>query len=303
MARKEYTLDEFEQELKNFVTGCGAKITNTNTEEVNQLFRNEAIVLRRIWCNEERECNITDYEKKYKEAIERAKDFMNGEVHFALRRGESVACWIFPELRESEDERIREWLIRLISTNGYRELESDPMPCNRMDILSWLERQKCPSQREIDDAYLKEICDAKHEIEKQKPVELGEVYEKIRREIIDTIHRAANDNGVHISECLENKYIAYLDMLKPVEWSEEDEKHITSIIDIIRVYETSWLTDSEAEESMDKDIEWLKSLKPQNRWKPSDEQLTILLNASNGNYMSAYYRSVLSELYRNLKEL
>ena len=43
-----------------------------------------------------------DYEKKYNEALERAKDFKNGIAHYALNPGESIVNWIFPELRKEE---------------------------------------------------------------------------------------------------------------------------------------------------------------------------------------------------------
>ena len=52
-------------------------------------------------------------------------------------------------------------------------------------------------------------------------------------------------------------------------------------------------------------IDWLKSLRPQNRWKPSDEQMKILLQAvayfgvswTNKDYL------VLQSLYLDLKKL
>lgn len=47
-----------------------------------------------------------------------------------------------PSLTEIKDERIRKWLIRLIETAGYRELETDPMPYKRMDVIAWLKKQK-----------------------------------------------------------------------------------------------------------------------------------------------------------------
>ena len=77
------------------------------------------------------------YEKKYKEALERAIDFKNGEVHYPLEPGESIVNWIFPELREHEDEKIRKSLIK-----HFREYESctfDGLPNTK--VLDWLERQ------------------------------------------------------------------------------------------------------------------------------------------------------------------
>lgn len=32
-------------------------------------------------------------------------------------------------------EKIRKWLIRLIETAGYRELEANPMPCTRREMV------------------------------------------------------------------------------------------------------------------------------------------------------------------------
>jgi len=83
-----------------------------------------------------------DYEKKYKEALQRAKDFKDGIVHHALEPGESIVNWIFPELRESEDEKIRKGIIKFFS-------ESDVIPIISYEAkqawLDWLERQKTPS--------------------------------------------------------------------------------------------------------------------------------------------------------------
>ena len=52
-----------------------------------------------------------DYEKAYKEALERAKNLRKD----AIDMGESIRAKqceiIFPELAESKDEKIRKWLI------------------------------------------------------------------------------------------------------------------------------------------------------------------------------------------------
>jgi hypothetical protein len=55
------------------------------------------------------------------------------------------------------------------------------------------------------------------------------------------------------------------------EWSEEDEKILQGIWDEILANkhdakECEWKT-------YDKFLNWLNSLRPQNRWKPSDEQM------------------------------
>jgi hypothetical protein len=51
-----------------------------------------------------------NYEKKYKEALEWARKVMQGKVGFVL----DEVLEIFPELVESEDERIRKKIIATI---------------------------------------------------------------------------------------------------------------------------------------------------------------------------------------------
>ena len=75
-------------------------------------------------------------------------------------------------------------------------------------------------------------------------------------------------------------------------WSEEDEKILKEIISDVKF--EGYNNDMQADSY--KKINWLKSLRPQNRWKPSEEQMMALLyHCSNG--------SVLSSLYNDLKKL
>ena len=80
-----------------------------------------------------------DYEKKYKEAIERAKELIakwRGKIKDVYTED---YAYIFPELRESEDERIRKEIIHyLFYTAGGLSTEEQ----NRW--IAWLEKQKEP---------------------------------------------------------------------------------------------------------------------------------------------------------------
>jgi hypothetical protein len=82
------------------------------------------------------------------------------------------------------------------------------------------------------------------------------------------------------------------------EWSEEDEQHIDSLLKRL-----DSLCKNKFERirfAISEDREWLKSLRPQNRWKPSDEQMEALwLYAEQNNYDGA----VLTSLYNDLKKL
>ena len=75
-----------------------------------------------------------DYEKKYKEAFEIAK-----EVYHDHRKDRYWRDWLpklFPELKESEDERIRKAIIRILKgETGYTSKEDTDK------YVTWLEKQ------------------------------------------------------------------------------------------------------------------------------------------------------------------
>ena len=74
---------------------------------------------------------MIDYEKKYKEALERANSFQE-------KYGGDYAGYIFPELRESEDERIRKWLLECVENLSDRYF----IEVSKQNVLFYLERQK-----------------------------------------------------------------------------------------------------------------------------------------------------------------
>lgn len=83
-----------------------------------------------------------DYEQKYKEALERAKIYKNHCTEINDNNGVIGELeYIFPELRESEDERVREGLIKAVSgtMKGNTLFGTD---VTREEVLAWLEKQK-----------------------------------------------------------------------------------------------------------------------------------------------------------------
>lgn len=78
-------------------------------------------------------------EKAYQEALERAKNLYKD----AIDMGENILAKqceiIFPELNESEDEKIRKWLIDTIKSVPNDSIEWDVI--NKSDVLAWLEKQ------------------------------------------------------------------------------------------------------------------------------------------------------------------
>ena len=87
-----------------------------------------------------------DYEKKYKEALERGKEQLDGAKVFDYKEEQiahvirETVYAIFPELKESEGERIRKGLIKAVSATlkGNTLHGSD---VTREEALAWLEKQ------------------------------------------------------------------------------------------------------------------------------------------------------------------
>jgi hypothetical protein len=140
-----------------------------------------------------------DYEKKYKEALERAKYCLTTDMddsgHWAVKH-------IFPELKESEDddERIRTGLI-----NGFNEcLKNSQYPKNAQkywhnikieNILAWLEKQsdKDKQVKELGKykvKYTQEVLSQQLEKQREKPIDWSEEDEKMLVDCFNILHRS-----------------------------------------------------------------------------------------------------------------
>lgn len=100
-----------------------------------------------------KELSIEEKAERYNEALERARKLQENSKGMILKKW----LWnIFPELKESEDERIRKWLI------GYfNQYIIDGMPqvfgngLNVKDVISWLEKQ---GEQKPANSYCQENC-------------------------------------------------------------------------------------------------------------------------------------------------
>ena len=84
-----------------------------------------------------------DYEKKYKEALLKARDARQN-TESAVTIG--ILEEIFPELRESEDERIREAIITLLNTTIKGKRVYSIADTTRSEMVAWLEKQGEPTE-------------------------------------------------------------------------------------------------------------------------------------------------------------
>ena len=241
-----------------------------------------------------------DYEKKYKDALEKMKSWVRGEHPECFSEAQKAAEFIFPELRESEDERIRKGIVETIKQCPDTFLN----PKNRNKMLAYLEKQKeqKPAER---------FAEAREEYE----------VEWSRKEVVDIDHWSGGDDAMLESILSDINYatppykkgndeyirkIAWVKSLRPQpkqEWSEEDEKTINDACTFIDKYADSinklYLTKSL---ELYRLSEKLKSLRPS--WKPSEEQMEAL-NALNchGDLSYVGQQNQLISLYNDLKKL
>ena len=208
-----------------------------------------------------------DYEKAYKEALERAE-------HVALtNEHKSAATYIFPELSETEDERIRKAIITHF-VEGRAEV---PTKAVLDEWIAYLEKQK-----------------------EQKPAEWSE---EERNGLTNTIaliqgYKDSSPNDEYAQENCDYS-LDWLKSLRPqpkLEWSEEDKKKFNRIIEAIENDTTSTKLELEL-------ISFLESLRPHPHWKPSEEQMNWLETALNLSQDKPRIHGIIESLYEDLKKL
>lgn len=183
-----------------------------------------------------------------------------------------VAEKYFPELAESEDEKIRKKLIEVVKGDMVVGGTKD-----KQLAIAWLEKQS-----EQIHANSAKTCK-----DEQKPIPKFEVGDVMR-----TLQEAADNitSGLPVVVSIDDEYyrcnnelIAIKDQngyeyppmnrIQKQEWSEEDEKIIQWIAtDIKRLINDN----KKANIIADQEIKWLESLRPRSQWKPSDEQIMAL---------------------------
>lgn len=209
-----------------------------------------------------------DYEKKYKEAIKRASNIHKDAVEMENNMITKTCEVIFPELKESEDERIRKALINKIkcldeeeSKEGYSFYAGD---YTADDCIAWLEKQG-----------------------EQKP---------------NVCDGCNNVKGCVV--CVDGSEWAHIEELNPA-WSEEDEERLSDAIFFVREYQIP-TRDKRLLNAAKETEDWLKSLKervqPQNTWKPSDKQMELLKEACDQHWEPDGL-DPLYTLYQDLKKL
>lgn len=91
---------------------------------------------------------MENYEQKYKESLSRAKQCYEGNSIYVLPKKDLE--YIFPELKDSDDERIRKALISVFSNREKYLIDQSFGDITVSEALAWLEKQ-C-EQKPVDKA-------------------------------------------------------------------------------------------------------------------------------------------------------
>lgn len=119
--------------------------------------------------------------------------------------------------------------------------------------------------------------------------------QRILEKTLGKVDGYQSDDGILEHKCAITA-IKKLYEQKPAEWSEKDKDNIQRALYYVDYYQTHEADTKEAEECFD----WLKSLKPQNHWKPTEAQLASLRIACDRNDRVGFD---LTQLLKELKEL
>jgi hypothetical protein len=189
--------------------------------------------------------------KAYDESMDRAKKELDACGSQDCEAARQIFR-LFPELREDEYERIRKELLSVVNDLVLPDEQQSR-------FVAWLEKQG--SQDNAEDVEEPDFFDdfRKSDIEVDSN-EDGLIAETIRYkkekqgEQKDSVDRYF-EGFKHGEECVVNNYGKY-GLQKATEWSEEDERHLNSIIKRTVAY-----GDSSIYGLIKDDIDWLKSLK------------------------------------------
>ena len=252
---------------------------------------------------------MADTENKLTLALRILRKFIEGE---AVTDDEIFDA--FPGLRESEDERIRKEMIGFLkSEKAFRTI--DLHTSERW--VAYLEKQKEQKQNQLEDysrgyndGYYHGITDSEQKpasspimtekrLNLEKSINVKEyVYGKTDEEFIRGCANIliANDFAISAERLLS------MFPSKPAEWSKEDETRCTNAIILLQ---TPILRNVYRQDEIEKAVGWLRDLRPQPHWKPSEEQMkalkrTILL----ANFGAEKERQdAMSSLYTDLLKL
>lgn len=204
-----------------------------------------------------------DYEKAYKEALERAR------MYYSNNLLNEVFAKIFPELEESEDERIRKAIFTYLHNELTNTKQLTPRTNEFESWLAWLERQNVtdPDVKMNHPLYLegfdvgKEVGEIIKEQKSTECLNLDELSDRIKAEF-ESFRNLLKKKGLDY-EPADNYWESYARLflssaqkyMKPAERSEEVE-------DAMRDLETKIASAKKSWEGVDVD-EYMDEVRPE----------------------------------------
>ena len=176
--------------------------------------------------------------RAYDEALERARKLYNDAKANEYKSDMEDYEYIFPELAESEDERIRKRLIEYFEGFSMGNAEVKWEGLNVQEVLVWLEKQKEQKSLKVgENAYFDPNTQMWFIKKEQKPAD-NPKWAELTWKDINELERIINNvhyefqNGIgedSFGELVLERFREYkddgsMDEQKPAEWSEEDEK-------------------------------------------------------------------------------
>lgn len=247
-----------------------------------------------------------DYEKKYKEALEKAIIAYKDEdkhIKATLER-------IFSELRESEDERMIKAIKHLlINKDPNNEILIKEVGISCYDMVAWLEKQG-------EQKSMKTCAEYYNQDNELKMPELSEFQDKLADILMYREYDGPDETEDDIAKGrleYELAAIRLSEELLPLAqkeqkpaWNEEDENRMNNLCHFLEEYGNQYYGYLTLQDT----ISWLKSLiRPQDRWKPTKEQVDALLRAVNRGIDFDDLKETsdllppLTSLYKDLKKL
>lgn len=220
-----------------------------------------------------------DYEQKYKEALERAKEII--ECSKSDTKEVRMVLSFFPELKENEDEKTIKEIKQFIHSRGMSLAQS------KVDSwIAWLEKQGEQKPVISYDALREGIG---HFGITQYQIDYWlKKYVVVEKQCEQKQELLTKEKALKNSPFVEQK---------PTEWSEEDEDVINHLLAICAGAKRYRQFAGCLQEDITKYQTWLKSLKGRYTWKPSDYELEVLKLAAEKD------GTCLMGLYEQLKKL
>ena len=241
----------------------------------------------------------------YKEQIKLARDWYNDPT--TSEKEKVLLFKLFPEVTDSEDDRIRKKMLKFFkSVSEETAFWDKSIELSKEEIIDWLE--KIPSDMEMKELLRTEYEKGKFDALEETKQEWSEEDENMIYEICSNIKFAAK-NRATLTDSLANKQIEWLKSLRPQnKYAYNPYKAVVeSIAEMCKHYDKA--SHSGLRDFYDnikvkcKDAKEYDSLYPQNTWKPSDEQMEVLLSEVTGWTKGCPKQIVLESLYNDLKKL